>query len=141
MKKFLSLFLLAFILACTPTKVRQSRAVSANTKNTTKIILSREKNKTFELLPAVFGYDGEDYLTLSSGEVKEILAPVGKHEFYIKPNKLGKSHRVVLSVRQNQVTCLKVKVNKKYNKAKTALAPEFYFVEPFNIMRYDCNNM
>ena len=86
MHKILLVFTLALLVAsCSSTTKKHNHSVVLHPK-TSKVIISREANKALVEVPAVFGYDGEDKETLSSGETKEILVPVGKHEFFVKSN-------------------------------------------------------
>ncbi len=91
---------------CTPARIVQDN-YPKNTK-TSKIKVTREDTFLFTAVPAIFGYDEKDKVSLWKGDVAELDVPVGKQEFFVRSNQADRSFKSIIEVKENKLLCLTI---------------------------------
>jgi len=135
MKFFLLIPFIFSLSSCTP-----ARIVADNFNDqikTSKVKIKREKKIIYWGLTAIIGYDSQDKIKISNGDVAEINVPVGNHEFFVRSSQADKPAKLNISIEENKITCLKVNSNPS-SFVKTIIWPPissilFWFDNAFEI--------
>ena len=105
---------------CAPARIiKDDNAVGVKTS---KVKITREDSWLFLLVPAIFGYDEKDKISLRNGKDSELNVPVGKREFFVRSDQADKPFKSNIEVRESETLCLTIKPEPK---------PVIKFIIPF----------
>ena len=133
MKILTSIALLAISITlsnCTPARIVADNH-GPDTK-TAKVKISREDTLLFVGVPAIFGYDEQDKVSLWKGGNAQMNVPVGKHEFFVRSNQADKPFKSSIEVKESESLCLIIHPEIK-PVAKIIIPFVYYFFNAFSL--------
>lgn len=119
---------------CTPARIIKE-TYPANIK-TSKIKVTREDTILFIAIPAIFGYDEKDRVSLWKGGSEDLSVPVGKHEFFVRSNQADRPFKFSFETKENESLCLTIHPEPKPI-VKFVIPIVYYFSHAFRIEKSD----
>jgi len=100
MKYLLTLFISIFLLSsCTPARIVKDQHDTKKVE-TQKVYINRDDTIVAMFVPAIFGYDDQDKVSLAKGESTVISVPLGEHEFFVRSNQADRPNRIKVNVKK-----------------------------------------
>ena len=127
----ISILLICTILSnCTPARITKDHYPTD--VKTSKVKISRDSTILFAAVPAIFGYDEKDKVSLWKGGESELKVAVGQHEFFVRSNQADRPFTYSVEVKENEPLCLAIHPEPK-PVIKFIIPLVFYFSHAFKI--------
>ncbi|MFM7620115.1 MAG: hypothetical protein ACKO47_00730 [Alphaproteobacteria bacterium] len=119
---------------CTPARI--VKETYSEKIKTSKVKVTREKAVLFVAVPAIFGYDEKDRVSLWDGDSEDLNVPVGKHEFFVRSNQADRPFKFTFETKENESLCLTIHPESKPI-VKFVIPLIYYFSHAFRIEKLE----